>query len=285
MNHTIILIILVSLLTPALAQEVDFSKAYVIIPETSPSIEEEKQRVRIGGVKTVETRDDEVTVFNWTLSLDFDPENASFHLLEAQLQEEESIILQQRLRGTIWKGDYRTVNNLYLTELRFKSVQEGFVGGEIIHTTSEQPEPSSFLHAKVAGDITTQYFINEEREIDEENELIWVDVDKYKEIVNSVQEKNEGKEEDEIVPIPPILETRHLIRLKRTRPIGKLIHATGHWGSHNEYRLTLEQDRLVGSVGTPANSYGVKDVLTGNGELELRMFIEPAEPAPEQILE
>ncbi len=286
MKSIIILISLIGFLnTPVLASEVDFSNTY--ISSQSPSIRQGDRTdppiLHISGVKTIDTRNEELILSNWRLILGFNPDNATFHILDAQLQNHfEPDLLQQRLRGTTWKGEYKTSKNLYTTELQFKSVQNGFIGGEIIHSTQDEPEPSSFLHAKVTGDIITQYLIDEKGD----GELDWVDVERYQEIVTTINEANEGKEVDEITPIPLILDTRQLIRLKRARSIGNTRHASSRWGSHNEYRLTLENNTLSGNVGSPPESFGTKDVLTGNGLIELTLTpseesLETEAPVPE----
>jgi hypothetical protein len=235
--------------------------------------------VRIGGVETTETSNDEVTVFNWILSLGFDPNKATFHLREAELQNHfDPQFLQQQLHGTKWEGEYKTARGLYSTELRFISVQNGFIGAEMTHSTGEKPEPSSFLYAKVTGDITTQYQIDEKSD----GELVWIDVERYEEIVAKINESNEGKEGDDMAPIPTILEARQIIRLKRMRSINAR-HASSRWGSHSEYRLLLEKNKITGGVGTPPESYGSSDVLTGNGVIELTISeeIDTEPPLPE----
>lgn len=289
MKHAIILIGFIGLLSmPVLAAEVDFSKAYIIIPRSSIPIEEGTEEgevppppppptLQIGGVKTIDTHEDQITIFNWILSLGFNPNEVTFHLHDAQLQNNFDVeLLQQRLRGTKWIGEYKTANNLYSTKLHFQSVQNGFVGAEMTHFTNDEPELSSFLQAKVTGDITPQYFIDKEGE----GELVWVNVETYQEIVTKINKANEGKEGDDVTPIPEIFNTRQLIRLKRTRSIGNSWHANGQWGSHNEYRLTLEGDKLMGSVGTPPDRYGSKDVLTGIGNIELTIVDESIDVSP-----
>ena len=281
------IIILISLIgfnnTLALASEVDFDNTY--ISSQSPSTREGDRTappvLRISGLKTIDTRNEELILSNWTLILGFNPDNATFHILDAQLQNHfEPELLQQRLRGTTWKGEYKTSKNLYTTELQFKSVQNGFIGGEITHSTQDEPEPSSFLHAKVIGDIITQYLIDEKGD----GELDWVDAERYQEIVTTINEANEGNEAEDRTPLPPILDTRQLIRLKRARSIGNTRHASSRWGSHNEYRLTLENNTLSGNVGSPPETFGTKDVLTGNGLIELTLSEESLEteaPVPE----
>ncbi len=284
MKSVIILISLIGFLnTATLASEVDFSKTY--ISSQSLSLGEGDKTdppvLRISGIKTINTHNDELILSNWTLILGFNPDDATFKILTAQPQDHfEPELLQQRLRGTTWKGEYKTAKNLYTTQLQLKSVQNGFIGGEITHLTKDEPEPSSFLHAKVVGDITTQYLIDEKGDGD----LDWVDVERYQEIVTTINEANEGKEGEDRTPIPLISNTRQLIRLKRTRSIGKPIHASSRWGSHNEYRLTLENNTLIGNVGSPPESFGTQDVLTGNGLIELTQSddsVETEAPAPE----
>jgi hypothetical protein len=278
---------------PLVAQEVDFSSAYIIPEitgaETETDAEETDEetipfyepQLHIGGVQTTNTRGTEVTIFNWILSLGFNPVSATFNVIEALPQNHfDPELLQQRLRDTVWKGEYKTSQNLYLTEFEIKSVQNGFIAGEMTHTTGENSDEestsSSYLQAKVAGDITTQYLIDEKGD----GELVWVSVARYQEIVAEISEKNEGKEGDDIIANPEILDTRHLIRLKRMRPIGDFQHASSRWGSHHEYRLTLEQGKLTGNVGTPPNSYSAQDVLTGNGQIELSREVTPETSEP-----
>jgi hypothetical protein len=47
--------------------------------------------------------------------------------------------------------------------------------------------------------------------------------------------------------------------------------------------LTLAKDKFTGSVGTPPESYGDKDVLTGVGQMELTLYQSPntSPPLPE----
>jgi len=306
MKYIPIFISLLGLLSPQiLAQEVDFSKSYTIIPEPIPptaEFEPPPPTLQVGGVKTTTLEEGgELITFHWLLSLGFNPDDISFHVNEWIPQNRfEPELLQRRLHGTVWRGDYKTVRNLYSAELRIKSVQGGFIGGEIIHTTidksGEQSEPSGFLHVQAVGTITTQYLI------DQDGELVWVDVSIYHEIVAEINTANteklneideieaDNEDEDnaekkenllnEIISIPEILEARQLIRLKRSQSLDNPRHPTSRWGSNNEYRLTLENDRLFGNVGTPPESYGGNDGLTGIGEIELTL-VAPEEIAPE----
>jgi len=299
MKHTFWLLSLTLFTTPILAQtEVDFSNAYVIPETTSTETETEtdatteetaetpfyESQLHIGGVQTTQTRGTEVTIFNWILSLAFNPTSTTFHVIEVVAQNHfDPELLQQHLRGSVWKGEYKTSKNLYLTEFEIKSVQNGFIAGEMTHTTGEKSEedstPSSHLKAKMAGDIVTQYLIDENND----DNLVWVSVARYQEIVAEIAEKNQGKEGDDITSNPEILDTRHLIRLKRMRPIGDFKHASSRWGSHHEYRLTLEQDKLTGNVGNPPDSFGSQDVLVGNGQITL--FREVTQEISEPVAE
>ena len=284
MKYTPILISFVSLLsTQVLAADVDFSNGYVIPSALLPlPIEGEAPlppTLQVGGIKTTNVEGEQVITFHWILSLSFNPNNTTFQVIDAIPQNPfEPKVLQQRLRGTVWRGDYRTAQNLYSTELQIKSVQAGFVGGEITHTTLDEPDRSSFLTTKVVGDITTQYLIDEEGE----GVLVWVDVPRYQTIVaeiNGENEENAGKEGEEIIPAPAILDSRHLIWLKRAKSIGEYKHASSRWGSHNEYRLVLDNNRLFGNVGTPSDSYGPENALTGIGDIEL-FLVQPQDVAP-----
>jgi hypothetical protein len=297
MKYIPILISLIMLNTPALAADVDFSNGYVIpLAPLPPPIEGEfppPPTLQVGGVKTTNLEGEQLTTLYWILSLGFNPDNITFQVVDAFPQNPfDPEMLQQRLRDTVWLGDYRTSKNLYSTELEIKSVQAGFVGGEIKHFTLDgnitspidEEKPSNFLTAKVVGDITTQYLIDEEGD----GVLVWVEIPRYQAILVEINEenaKNEGKEDAEIIPAPAILDSRQLIQLKRAKSIGQFKNANSRWGSHNEYRFTLENDRLFGSVGTPPDSYGSENALTGVGEIEL--FLEqpedvtPEPPAPE----
>jgi hypothetical protein len=308
LKQAITLISLIVLLSTQtlVADEVDFSKAYIITPtkaltdsETSENDEEDQEptdseeptdeikkvdappTLQIGGVETTGESEGEIIVFNWILFLN-SPDNITFEVDVREVKPQNYFdpqLLQQRLRGTTWNGDYNTSKNLYFTQLELISVQNGFVGGEITHSTDKLPlspsddPPSSFLQARVAGDIITQYQIEE----GDDGKLVWVSVSEYEKRVAKINQANEGKEGDNVTPAPEILDARLKIRLKRTRDIAeKTKHASSRWGSHNEYRLILEKDeetgeynKITGNVGTPPESYGSSDVLTGNGKIEL----------------
>lgn len=234
-----------------LADEVDFSKAYVM-PNPSSSKE-----LKIGGIIVHSGPD---TLMNWVL-LNFDAEKRIFNVKNSELQGSDAELLEQRLRGTTWSGTYQSLSNVYLTELQFKMVQNGFVGGEIIHKTAD-PEASNFLRTDVIGNIVTQYFVD----LKGNGELVWVNQDELK----------------YQTPAPPPAYVRHLIRLKRAQG-REYRHTTGSWGTQTEYRMTLENNLLLGSVGTPPDRYSSHDDLTNSGTLSLEE-IPPVTILPPPIL-
>jgi len=235
MRHQIIFISLLNLFSIGVsATEVDFSKAYVI-PQ-----KEAVNEIQIGGITV---SGDGYSIIN-SILLGFNPDDASFHLLSAGQQISDAELFAQRLRGTTWTGTYNAPQNQYVTELYFQSVQDGFVGGEMVHKTADA-EPATFLRAKVVGDIITQYLVTER------DESIW----KNAEDVNEEQ-------------FATITATRLLMRMKRIRAL-EMHHAGSGWGTNNEYRLTLEDNRLTGSVGTPDDKFSNNDAMTGNGIIEL----------------
>lgn len=237
------------------ADAVDFSKAYVI-PNPASSKE-----LRIGGVAV---RSDEVTAINWVL-LGFNPEGPEgkpvFNVLQAGAQVSEPEWLEQQLRDTVWAGTYQSVNNLYLTELRFKTVQNGLIAGEMVHKTAD-PEASNLLRAEVAGNIVTQYLLD----VKGDGQWVWV---------NANEVKYEG--------FMPPSNIRYLITLKRLRGL-EFRHTSSSWGSQSEYRLTLENNKLAGSVGTPSERYG-SDEWTGLGLISLEQVAPPTPPVAPILLE
>jgi hypothetical protein len=231
---------------------VDFSKAYVIPGTESPN------ELQIGGVMTY---DDDVVLMN-SILLGFSAEDRSFKILKAQVQHSDAELLEQRLRGTQWTGTYKTNKNLYLTELTLKTVQNGFIAGEMIHKTAD-PETSNFLRAEVGGSIITQYFVDPESK----NEWVWVNAD-----------------EVNYETTLPSSHVRQLIRLKRLRGL-EFKHASSRWGSQSEYRLVLENNRLTGDVGTPPEDYTTSDGLSGVGLVELEEIVPKPETSPIAPLE
>jgi len=234
-------------ITPILAEEVDFSKAYVMPSATA-------KELRVGGIAVHNGNE---TLINW-VSLNFNAETRTFNVKEAMPQVSDAELLEQRLRGTVWSGTYKSPSNLYLTELTFKIVQNGFITGEMVHQTAD-PEATNLLRVEVAGKIFTQYFLD----VKGNGELVWVNESELKYGVP-----------------PPPSNVRQVIRLKRIRSIEHR-HTTSSWGSQSEYWMTLENNRLVGSVGTPPDRYGGSEELTNPGVIDLEEVLPPVTaPAP-----
>ena len=218
-------------LTAHAGADVDFSKAYVI-PEKS-SVD----KVTIGGVKPL-----------WSdlfYSVDFalNPEyslNMLGVLNQSSIQEQ----LEQSLRNTTWVGTYLISNRNFSTTLTLVVVQNGYVGGEIIHSSSEKND--GYLHARVTGDILSQYQIGDD----------FIDEDR---LSPEVLEK-----------LSPDTITRQLIRIKRVRAL-KFDNGDSGWSTNREYRMTLENGMLSGSVGIPNDTYGSRDSTKENGNILLTL--------------
>lgn len=255
MRYLTFLLILLPLIANAAEEapetEVDFSKAYIITPAKSPT------ELRIGGVETHTNKD----LFVHSLLLGFNQTNATFRILEATPQISSAQLLEQMLRGTTWVGGYTTSKNYYQTELYFASIQQGYIGGEIIHTTTD-PENPIFLRAKIAGNIVTQYFITEKNK-----EPRWIDAEQID--YNTLTP-------DTIIPPVEATHIRHIVRLKRVQALS-FKHNEGGWGTYNEYRFALVENELNGVVGTPSDRYGSSDTMTGVGEIRLKLKEEPIE--------
>ena len=212
--------------------DVDFSKAYVV-PEKSGV-----DTVTIGGVKPL-----------WSdlfYSVDFslNPEytlNMLGVLNQSSVQEQ----LEQSLRNTTWVGQYLIGDNNYSTTLTLVVVQDGYVGGEIIHSESEG---SKYLHARVTGDILSQYKIDN----------LFIDEDR---LTSEILEN-----------ISPETITRQLIRIKRVRALKFKIDADIRgWSTNREYRMVLKDGILSGAVGIPNDIYGSGDATSENGNILLTL--------------
>ncbi|MCK5830885.1 MAG: hypothetical protein KAH20_11350 [Methylococcales bacterium] len=222
--------------SPAIwAVDADFSKAF-IMPEKSGI-----NNVTIGGINAV---GDAYSVgFNLR-------EDLTLSITNSAIQRSTSEVLEQNLRNTKWKGTYAINDNIYTTILNLVVVQNGYVGGEIIHSESVQ-EGNALLHARVTGDIVTQFKINGS----------FMDEDRVAtDVLNSLPENTEN---------------RQLIRVKRMRALefrndkNDKSDNNGKWGTNKEYRLTLENGVLAGSVGTPNGTIGTNDGTTSNGKISL----------------
>jgi len=227
------------------AAEIDLSKAY-IVTDGSPKTNE----LVVGGVET--RNGDIVLVEDFLLS--FTPDTDEFGALIPRVdltgtrQAVDSELVQQRLRGTTWIGEYDSGQTVYLTRLTFKTIQDGFVFGEVEHKTAE-PEPSKKLVVQVMGEIKTQFLVDLDMD-DPDNELTWVDASEMT--------------DDTFYPESRI---RQLIRLRRGNSI-ETIHPGRGWGRFNVYDLALENGELQGSIYVPSENYRSLDTF-GNGVVRL----------------
>jgi len=244
---------------------VDFSQTFVVQDPAIPTGD-----VKLGGVQT------HVDGLNFTyaLTLSLDtvrilevdaPVEEAFFIKAVTPQDNDAESLQQRLTGTVWRGEYRTNKNLYATTLTIESVQKGFVGAEIVHNTTD-PEQDSLLHAKLLGEISTEYLIDENGD----GELEWVANVRYQMLVDEVNAANAELEEDAEPALPPAIQgNRQLLKLERGRGI-EFRHASSNWGSHKTYDMVVEDNRITGGVGTPPDRYSTTDTgMTANGTIEL----------------
>lgn len=208
----------------------NFSKAF-IIPEKSGV-----NNVTIGGISA---KGDSYSVdFNFG-------ENLTLSITNANLEDSISEILEQKLRNTTWQGTYAVNNDNFTTNLNLVVVQNGYVGGEIIHSEPVE-EGNGFLHARVTGDIVTQFEINGSF-VDEDR--IGIDTLDF---------------------LPENTQTRQLIRVKRMRALEFRNDNDGsNWNTNREYRLILENGTLSGIVGIPNTTIGSSDNTSGNGIITL----------------
>ncbi len=207
--------------------DVDFSKAY-IVPEKS-SVD----KVTIGGVKPLWS--DLFYSVDFTLNPEYSL-NILGVLNQSSLQEQ----LEQNLRNTTWVGQYLIYDNNYSTTLKLVVVQDGYIGGEITHSEPEK-EGGKYLHARVTGDILSQYQIGDS----------FVDEDRLTpETLNN---------------LPPDTITRQLVRIKRVRAL----EFDDSWSTNREYRMILENGMLSGTVGVPNDIYGSGDETTEKGNILL----------------
>jgi hypothetical protein len=216
--------------TSAVAIDADFSKSFVV-PEKSTI-----NKISLGGIDAAGKS------YNVDFSLQ---ENLSLTITDAVIQDSFREKLEQSLRNTTWKGKYAIKNDNFTTTLNLFVVQNGYVGGEIIHSESVE-DGDGFLHARVTGDIVTQYEINGE----------FLDEDRIAQEVLSTLTENTP--------------TRQLIRVKRMRALEYRDDGDGSkWGGSREYRLILENGLLSGTVGTPVDTYGTNDSTSENGTVSL----------------
>ncbi len=213
-----------------LAIDADFSKSFVV-PEKSKI-----NRLTLGGVDATGN----------SYSVDFSlQEDLSLAITDAVIQDSLSEKLEQNLRNTTWEGTYEINNDSFTTTLTLFVVQNGYVGGEIIHSEPVS-EGDGYLHTRVTGDIVTQL------EIDGE----FIDEDRLaKDVLDSLAEN-----------IPH----RQLIRIKRMRTL-EFRNDTddSSWSSNREYRLILENGELSGVVSVPSSTIGADDGTSSEGQISL----------------
>jgi hypothetical protein len=213
---------------------VDFSKAYVVPSKSGVD------KVTIGGLKP--SSSDLFYSVDFTLTSDYNL-NISGVMNQSSIQEQ----LEQSLRNTTWVGKYLINENNYSTTLKLVVVQDGYVGGEVIHSELES-DGGKYLHARVTGDILTQYKIDDE----------FIDEDR---LTSKILEN-----------LSPDTTTRQLIRIKRVRALKfKNDDNGGSWSTNREYRMTLENGILSGAVGIPNNTYGSGDATNENGNIMLTL--------------
>lgn len=211
------------------AIDVDFSKSFVV-PETSGN-----NRLTIGGIDAIGS----------TYKVDFNlREDLTLAIIGAQEQLSVTEQLEQKLRNTAWKGTYVINNITFQTELKLIVVQDGYVGGEITHTSTSD----GHLISRVTGDIVTQFKIGND----------FIDEDRI--------------DPEVLANLSPDTENRQLIRIKRMRALEFSVSGTNAllgWSANREYRLILEDNVLSGIVGIPNDLYGKNDATTDNGSVSL----------------
>ena len=141
-------------------------------------------------------------------------------------------------------GQYLIYDNNYSTTLKLVVVQDGYVGGEITHSSQEKNE--NYLHARVTGDILSQYQIGDD----------FIDEDRLtSEVLDNLS---------------PDTITRQLIRIKRVRAL-KFKNGDSSWSTNREYRMILENGMLSGAVAIPNSSYGEGDKTNETGNILLTL--------------
>jgi len=211
---------------------VDFSRAYVMVEQSGLDY------VRIGGVKP--------NWFDAFFSVDFNLQpdyNMTISGVMQELTKREQ--LEQKLRNTKWIGTYKIGSGNYATTLSFMAVQNGYIGGEVIHGSTATDE--GYLHARVAGDIINQYQVNG----------AFFDEDS----LTAAQ----------IAALPITTTGRHIIRVKRMRGLEYRNGTTmGSWSTNREYRMVLENGILSGTVAIPAGNYGEAEDTSEYGTVTLQ---------------
>lgn len=216
----------------ATGANIDFSKAYV---DTNKSSVDE---VTISGIKPLWTESFFSVDFALTPEYSLIPLGV---LNQSSFQEQ----LEQALRNTKWVGEYLVNDKNYSTTLKIAVVQDGYVGGEIVHSELNV-ENGEYLHVRVTGDILSQFKMNGS----------FIDEDRIS--VETLEN------------LPLDTPTRQLIRVKRVRAL-KFIDGDSSWNTNREYRMVLENGELSGTVGIPDKVYGSNDETSENGSIFLKL--------------
>jgi len=211
-----------------------FQKLTYIVPEKY-SVD----KVTIGGLKPLSS--DLFYSVDFTLTPDY-----NLNILGVMNQSSIQKNLEQSLRNTTWVGKYLIYENNYSTTLKLVVVQDGYIGGEVIHSEPEA-DGGNYLHARVTGDILTQYKIDD----------TFIDEDRLSSKI--------------LDNLSPDTTTRQLIRIKRVRALKFKHDGDGGWGTNREYRMTLENGILSGAVGTPNETYGSGNATKENGNIMLTL--------------
>jgi hypothetical protein len=191
----------------------------------------------IGGITTL--WDNATYVVNFGLSPDY-----NLIIQGGLAQTSPSEVLEQQLRNSTWQGTYDIGYNHFSTTLTLVVVQNGYVGGEIIHS---EPQRGGYLHCRVTGDIVTQYQVDD----------TFMDEDRLS--------------PEELANLSLDTPNRQLIRIKRVRALEFNDNAGDGWNANREYRVILQDNMLVGSVGIPNDGYGQGDATSSNGNLSLTL--------------
>ena len=216
--------------TSILAVDANFSKSFVV-PEGSGV-----NTIRIGGIEAEGS----------PYSVDFKLQpDLTLAINNAAVQNSVREQLEQKLRNTQWQGVYNIFEFNHPTTLNLVVVQNGYVGGEIVHAQTNE-NTGGFLKARLTGDIITQFkidgiFVDEDR----------ISTKRFNQLTNNTP-------------------NRQLIRIKRMRAFDFLTSGSSGWSTNREYRMVLENGVLSGTVGIPNDIYGSNDGTKSNGTITLR---------------
>ncbi len=211
--------------------DVDFSKAYVISEKSGVD------KVTLGGIKPLWS--DLFFSVDFALNPQYSLElKGAFN--QSSLQEQ----LEQSLRNTKWQGTYKVYGRNYTTTLNLTVVQDGYVGGEISHQSTNISDGS--LTSRVAGDIINQFQINGN----------FFDQDRIA--------------SDVFAKLPASTPTKQLIRVKRMRTLD-FTNGSNLWSNNREYRMTLENGVLSGIVAVPSETVGATENSNDYGDVLLQL--------------